>query len=198
MTSSGQRSQSNGSRLRQHLKAHRLKLHWLDMHPRSAGQGRSRRRAPDATQASLRAPIDESGASLPGSALIWVRCGSAGVGAPQREPFGDGDYEGGGDVADAVEAGRAVAGGLVALDLLLNPSRQALPSTSAGRCSPTHWMAAQMTCAELLVRAADAVAHTGSPSRAVGMVEAAMGLVGNDTEPEARASSSNGRATIAG
>ena len=53
---------------------------------------------------------------------------------------------------------------------------------------PAAETSAQMTRAELLVRAADAVSHTGSPSRAVGMVEAALGLVGNDAEPEARAS----------
>ena len=46
---------------------------------------------------------------------------------------------------------------------------------------------AGMTQCDLLVRAADAVSHAGSPALAVTMVEAALGLVGEDAEPEARA-----------
>lgn len=53
---------------------------------------------------------------------------------------------------------------------------------------PAAETAAKMTRVDLLVRAADAVSHTGSPARAVGMIEAALGSVGDDAEPEARAS----------
>ena len=47
--------------------------------------------------------------------------------------------------------------------------------------------AAGMTHSELLVRAADALSHAGSPVLAVGMVEAALGLLGEGADPEARA-----------
>ena len=46
---------------------------------------------------------------------------------------------------------------------------------------------AGMTRCDLLVRAADAISHAGSPAVAVGMVEAALDLLGADAEPEARA-----------
>lgn len=47
--------------------------------------------------------------------------------------------------------------------------------------------AAGMQRSDLLVRAADAVSHAGLPARAASMVMAALGLLGNDSEPESRA-----------
>ena len=52
---------------------------------------------------------------------------------------------------------------------------------------PDPEVAAGMTRCDLLVRAADATSYAGSPALAVGMVEAALALLGDEEEPERRA-----------
>ncbi len=47
--------------------------------------------------------------------------------------------------------------------------------------------AAGMTRAQLLLRASEAVSHAGRPAQAVALVEAALGEVGEEAEPEAQA-----------
>jgi DNA-binding CsgD family transcriptional regulator len=52
---------------------------------------------------------------------------------------------------------------------------------------PEPEVAAGMTQCDLLVRAADATSHAGSPALAVGMTEEALALLGGEAEPEGRA-----------